>query len=178
MPPPRLEQQATAPDRRERRIPWYRQPFKTFYVLFQFSFLALVKLPYVSILYILPSQRPCRGWTWLQAIGVVLVRDGIRISMNCGLVQNKKDVRKEDLPLREKLGKHCRAEWIEPVKEEDVVGEVREIMLQNEVHPQGLAAYWYGEGVGHGEAVHLAGEDEKVLVHFHGGGYVVSAPAL
>lgn len=174
--PPRHEQEATAHEARKRRVPWYRQPYKTFYVIYQFGFLFLLQLPVLCIKFILPSLRPSRNWNWLQSIFVIVIRRFVRIGTNAGVLQKKKDVTKVDMPsvraVRRKCGSHCHAVFLDPLSEDDVVGEVKDLMVENDVHPAGVAIYWYGEDIAD-TPLEKAGANEKVVVHFHGGGYIV-----
>jgi len=174
--PPRLEQEATAAERKKPRVPWYRQPYKTAYLTFQFGLLFFFIVPYLCFRYIIPSQRPNPSWTWLQSVILIVIRDVVRIGTNSGLLQAKKDVTKANMPsdraVRRSCGSACQAVFLEPMSENDVVGEIKELMIKNDVHPAGVPVYWYGENIAE-EPIQRAAVDEKLVVHFHGGGYVV-----
>lgn len=100
----------------------------------------------------------------------------MRIGTNSGLVHSRTDVTKADMPdecaVRKACGNACQAVWLEPISKDDVVGEVKELMIENGVHPVGVAVYWYGEAIGDAP-VPKASPNEKLIVHFHGGGYIV-----
>lgn len=179
--PPRTEQEATAADRKRYRVPWYRQPYKTAYLTFQFSLLFFIIVPILCFRYMIPSQRPNPKWTWLQSVIVIIIRDAVRIGTNAGLLQVKKDVTKTDMPsdksVKRSCGSACQGVFLEPMSENDIVGEVKELMIKNEVHPAGVAVYWHGGNIAE-EPIQRAAVDEKVVVHFHGGGYIVRHPIL
>ena len=64
--------------------------------------------------------------------------------------------------------------WIEGVDEESIQGPVREWAKLAEVKPIRIPGYWQckdGKPVG---SILQAKDNEKVLYHMHGGGYVVS----
>lgn len=173
---PQLEQQATPPHLTERRLTRYRQPLKTLYLLSQFCFVLLFRLPLLCFRNVLRSQRPSPNWTWLQSISVTMIRVVVRIGTNAGAIQSRKDVTRQDMPsekeVRKACGSSCKAVWVEPVDEDDIVGEVRNLMIANRVKPAGVAAYWYGDSIADAP-IQKAAPNEKVLVQFHGGGYVV-----
>ena len=157
-----------------RRIPWYRQPLKTLYLTFHLGTLFLLLVPFWGIKFVLRSRRPSPTRSWISSIIVNVVRSFLRICTNAGVLQSRGDV--TELPsakqVRRMVGSACKAIWVEPIRGGDVWGEVKEVMVQNNVKPARVAAYWWGDGIADGP-VREAGHDEKVLVHFHGGGYVV-----
>ncbi|KAF8320392.1 alpha/beta-hydrolase [Clavulina sp. PMI_390] len=170
--PPRVEEEAHAATKPW--VPFYRQPWKTFYLISQLSFLFLIRVPFRCILFLLPVFRPSSKWTWLQSVFVPLIRDVVRIVTNAGVAQSRKDVHKADMPSPRKCGKACQGVFLEPLVADDIVGEVKELMVHNDVHPAGVAIYWYGDGVGT-HSITPATNDEKIVVHFHGGGYVMGS---
>ncbi|KAF8320369.1 hypothetical protein DL93DRAFT_1836035 [Clavulina sp. PMI_390] len=159
------------------RWPWfrvYRQPWKTIYLASQLSYHHLVRKPFSAILFLIPALRPNPKWTWQQSRFVTLLGEFFHIATQAGLIHSRKDIRKEDMASAEKCGKDCQGKFVDPVLEDDIVGEIREIMVKNEVHPAGVPAYWRGHGIGN-SPISPAGEDERLVIHFHGGGYVTGS---
>ncbi|KAF8320377.1 alpha/beta-hydrolase [Clavulina sp. PMI_390] len=155
-------------------VPVYRQPWKTFYLTFQFSFLFLILTPLRCVMFFLPALRPRPKWTWLQSTFVLLIHDLVPIATNAGIVQSRKDVRKVDMPSPKRCGRNCQGVFLDPLVADDIVGEVKELMIHNDVRPAGVAIYWHGDGVGT-RPIAPAADDEKIIVHFHGGGYVLGS---
>ncbi|KAF8320375.1 alpha/beta-hydrolase [Clavulina sp. PMI_390] len=157
--------------------PWnrvYRQPWKTFYLVSQFSFLLFIRAPLLGTQFLIPALRPSPKWSWLQSIFVPLFRDFFHIATHAGLIQARKDVEKADMLDAKACGRDCRGVFVDPVPESDIVGEIKEIMIGNDVHPAGVPAYWFGHEVGT-VPIAPAGKDEKLIVHFHGSGYVAGS---
>jgi hypothetical protein len=65
---------------------------------------------------------------------------------------------------KEKLG----FVWVDPVGEEWVRGEVKEIANVNGIRPAKVWGYWYGKRDGHGKHAQKAEKGQKVLYHLHG----------
>lgn len=168
----RLQMETTQPP--DRGVPWHRQPLKALYLTYQFGALFLFCVPFWAIKFIWRSQRPSPTRSWLNSVVINVVRNVIRIGTHAGVLQSRRDV--TELPsveqVRRAAGSSCKAVWIEPIKTDEVWGDVKTLMVQNDVTPARVAAFWLGDGVGDGP-VKRAEPDEKVLVHFHGGGYVV-----
>jgi hypothetical protein len=134
----------------ERRIPWHRQPLKTLYLTFHLGALFLLRVPFWAIKFVLRSQRPSPTWSWLNSIVVVVVRNFIRICTNGGVLQSRRDVTEPPSAeqVRRMVGSACKAIWIEPAKVDNVWGDIRKLMVQNDVKPARVEAYWWGEGIG------------------------------
>lgn len=157
-------------------IPWHKQPLKTIYVTSQLIVLLGVYVPYWIVKFSIRSQRPSPKWSLLKSLSVFLLRNLLGIFFNAGVIQSKSDT--SELLSGKKLklvaGSECRAIWIDPVLEGDVWGEVKHWKELNGVTLKKVGAYLWGEDA-ESPSVRPAKKDEKIIVHFHGGGYVVSS---
>ncbi|KAH9929387.1 Alpha/Beta hydrolase protein [Fomitopsis serialis] len=63
----------------------------------------------------------------------------------------------------------------EPISQEMIVGEVKELAELNGVKPVPFCGYWIKFKGAAGKPNQKAGPDEKVLMHLHGGGYIASS---
>ncbi|KAF8320391.1 alpha/beta-hydrolase [Clavulina sp. PMI_390] len=163
----------------------YRQPWKALYVTSQVGFLLLIRAPFLCCISLVPALRPNPKWNWKQAVTLPLARDIVHTVVHSGIAQSRKDADRSDMPSPQAYSKDCLGVFVDPVIAGDIQGEVKELMIQNDVQPAGVAMYWYGGGGGGvyseqvgdgvGTSVAPAGKDEKIVVHFHGGAYMMGS---
>lgn len=160
---------------RQRHIPWHRQPLKTVFLTLHLTTLVLVLVPWTTLKFIPRSKRPSPNWSLARSVQVYFLRNVIRIVTNAGTAQSRSDVTTlmDKSKLKMITGSSCKGVWLEPVPDDQVYGEVRERMIENGVKPQRVPAYLWGNGIAGWINVQPASQDEKIIVHFHGGGYVV-----
>jgi acetyl esterase/lipase len=147
------------------------QPFKSLYRLLHLLSQTFILAPLRSVLFLFPSLRPRRNWSWRRSLILCGLRGGVD-----GWFRSALPVYPGTLlgPEPEaKLPEGVGFVWVDPIPEEMVVGEVKEMAVVNDVTPARTCGYFYTR-----RAIHPIGparEGEKVICHFHGGGYVVGS---
>jgi hypothetical protein len=161
----------------------HTQPGKTFYLAYQFTLLVFIKLPYWTCHDLSPRRRPSKSWSlrlsltarfcrWWQSVGTisglftVFARDLSREVTDRELI---------------KAGNECRFVWIPAIEPEKDIIEgtlVHEYMERNKVSAFNVPGYFWGERAEDGKAGQQASPNEKVVLHFHGGAYIVSPSFL
>ncbi|KZT01804.1 alpha/beta-hydrolase [Laetiporus sulphureus 93-53] len=142
------------------------QPFKAIYTLSTVAGL-LLRLPYWTLINLLPSWRPRTTWTLGRAIFVNVFQVYIAYVYETGIPTPAYP--KEDAPDAATTG----LVFIDPVPTELIVGEVKEFARVNNVQPVRTAGFWIGPRGPSGEVGQKASPGEKVIYHLHGGGYVM-----
>ncbi len=165
-------------------IPWHRQPFKTLYVTYLITFLVLIKLPWWALYFVPINNRPSPTWSWGICMKTRLLRSIFPFLIRGGLITSV-HVSPDDLPPMSndeigKMGFNCRSVLIPSVNDEDLHGEIKKWKERNEVTTVAVPGYWWGDqersAPSLGDYPPVSGE--KVIIHFHGGAYVVSHTRL
>lgn len=148
-----------------------RQPFKTLYALYALWLEAAIRLPLSALLYLLlPSlTRPEPRWTWRQAVGVRLLR---------AIVQHSAAV-EVHVPLSLAPGPEgSRFVVMEPA--EDAVYKGPLVDDDETTKPAKIGGTWYAERYtpppssnGNGEAAKNDDNNKAIVLHFHGGAFVL-----
>ena len=149
-----------------------RKPSK---VIFLIGFLAItffVRLPWWFIYYSWRPNRPRKSWTLRRTIQVQILRQITKLSMKFGLVSGRNlslEVSQEELePL------NARFVWV-PELGEDLGGVVAEHAARVGAKSIAIPAYWIlKEGSKWSPEHEKPLKDEKVILYFHGGAFVVS----
>ncbi|KAI0340622.1 alpha/beta-hydrolase [Trametopsis cervina] len=141
-----------------------RQPFRAFYFFTNLTLLLFIRLPFWSLLYVLPSLRPRKTWSWKRSIIVQALRAFIdtlyATALPAAPVPDESTARKDGLV------------WVDATPEL-VVGEVKQFAETNAVEAVKVAGYWYGARDADGQVGQKATPGEKVVYHLHGGGFVI-----
>ncbi|KAI0370323.1 alpha/beta-hydrolase [Pilatotrama ljubarskyi] len=141
------------------------QPSKALYIAASIV-VVLARLPFWALTYTVSSWRPRSTWSFKRSLIVRLLRASMAV-MYATTPQSS-------IPLEacardaEKLG----LVWIEPIPDDLVVGEVKEMAETNEVRPAKTGGFWYGPRGPDGKAGQCAAPGEIVIYHFHGGAHV------
>ncbi|KAG9088026.1 hypothetical protein FRC06_002254 [Ceratobasidium sp. 370] len=141
------------------------QPFRTGFIAYK-VISVLVRLPFWALYYSIPPNRPRASWSWTKAITVNLVKSLNELSMRTGRFWNR-DLTKE-VPQKECKGTLFM--WIEPVPQNLITGQLEQFATAAGAESVRIPAYGFGDWAG--EPLKLAGENEKIVMHFHGGSYV------
>jgi hypothetical protein len=140
-----------------------------------FGFLAIVlfiRLPWWFIYYSWRSNRPRRSWTLHRTIRAQLLRQIASLPTKYGLFDGR-DLSLE-VPQEELEPLSARFVWIPELKE-DLVGALGEHAASAGVKSIAIPAYWIlKEGSRWSPEHEKPLKDEKVMVYFHGGAFVVS----
>lgn len=86
---------------------------------------------------------------------------------------NARDVTKE---VAAKDCRDARFIWLEGAPPSLIAGQIKQFADEAGVKPIRIPAYGFGQW-GAGDNVPLAGDNEKIVMHFHGGAYAVSISA-
>ena len=79
-----------------------------------------------------------------------------------------------EVPQEDLESLNARFIWIPELEKEDIVGEVAEHAAEADIESIAIPAYWIlKDGVKWSPAHDKAGNDEKVMLYIHGGGFVV-----
>ena len=150
-----------------------RQPFKVIRVLGLVVTTLFIRLPFWFIYYSWRPNRPRKNWTLRRTINVQILRQVTKLPMRFGVLDGR-DLSAE-VPQKELEPFNARFVWIPQLQEEDIVGIVAEHATRAGVKSIAIPAYWIlKEGCEwtpeHGKAL----KDEKTMLYFHGGAFVVS----
>jgi hypothetical protein len=63
--------------------------------------------------------------------------------------------------------------WIEAVSQSLIVGQLKQFAELAGAESVRIPAYGFGRWETGSTGLHLAGDDEKIIMHLHGGAYVV-----
>lgn len=149
----------------------HRQPFKAIYLL-GFSIVTILQLPCWLLYYSRRSNRPRRSWTLQRTIAVRMLRNTTRILLWLGVLDGR-DLSLE-VPQKELESLNARFVWIPELEKDDIVGMVAEHATRAGVESIAIPAYWIlKEGIKWSPAYERAQKDEKVVLYFHGGAFVV-----
>ncbi|KAI7626117.1 hypothetical protein KC343_g6397 [Hortaea werneckii] len=118
-------------------------------------FTNICTLPFYTFLFIFSSQRPCRQWTYKQAISVHIIR----------LVISALSLRGKSPPAKLEPGAEGDRFVVIPPAVSSTYKEITRI--DREIQPAQTGATWYPS------RPQKATELEQVVLHFHGGAYVI-----
>lgn len=136
---------------------WTRQPGTAVYTAF-FATFALLRLPWLCTLYLFPSMRPNRHWTFRKSLSRTLF---LYFGKYAATVELKPP------PPLEPGAEKDRFVIIQPAKS----GLYRDVLLCDPtIHPGTVGAVWHTKPITH-SGQHRRGQ--RVFVHLHGGAYVL-----
>ena len=149
----------------------HRQPFKAIYLL-GFVAITIIQLPCWVFYYSWRPNRPRKSWTLRRTVVVRMLRKTIRIHLWLG-VSSGRDLSLE-VPQKDLESLNARFVWIPELEKDDIVGIVAEHAARAGVESIAIPAYWIlKEGIKWSPAHEKAQKDEKVVLYFHGGAFVV-----
>ena len=150
----------------------HRQPFKAIYFLAFLVVIPFIRLPCWLIYHSWRPNRPRRTWTLRRTVGTRMIRKFTQLPLKIGLLTNL-DLSLEALPKGLGLF-NARYVWVPELGKEDIVGMVGERAARAGVESIAIPAYWIlKNGIKWSPEYEKAREDEKVLLYFHGGAFVV-----
>lgn len=138
--------------------PW---PLRVLFLLYT-GLSLVVRIPYWAITALRPSWRPRPTWGIVRHIRVRIIYTVID-----ALHQTALGV-PEDLEKAAATAAKTGFVWLEPIPEELLWGEVRDMAKLNEVVPARISGYWYGAPGEKGAVGQKANPGEKVVLWLHG----------
>ncbi|KAF8183120.1 Alpha/Beta hydrolase protein [Pholiota molesta] len=140
-----------------------KQPMKTFYWIFQLTFLVLVRFPLWFVFYIPRSWRPVKTWSLKRAFMVNTFRTILSMATQAGWPVA--------IPDHTAISTDARGVWVEPVNEL-VGGELKHWAEVADVSSIRIPGYWVHKTGSNIETAAPAQPGEKVILQCHGGAYV------
>ena len=156
---------------------FHRQPFKAIYILSLLTFMASIQLPYWLVYYSWRPNRPRKSWTLFRTICAQIIRQLAQLPYTAGVLF-KRNLSLE-VPQEELESFNSRFVWMPELEKEDIVGTVEEHASRAGVKSIAIPAYWIlKDGTKWSPAYDKAQKDEKVVLNFHGGAFVVCFSSL
>ena len=150
---------------------FHRQPFKAIYLL-GFLVTTSLRIPYWLIYYSWQPNRPRKSWTFRRTINVQILRKVAQLPLKLG-VHDGRNLSLE-VPQEELESLNARFVWVPELEKEDIVGMVAEHAARAGIKSIAIPAYWIlKEGIKWSSVYDKAQKDEKVMLYFHGGAFVV-----
>ncbi|CAE7080195.1 unnamed protein product [Rhizoctonia solani] len=143
------------------------EPFRSLYVCCKLA-VVLAKVPLWTLLYSVGADRPRPSWNLKKTLAVNALREIIETPMETG------DFRGRD-PTEEVAPRGCngaRFFWVDKVPSNLIVGEIRRLADACGTESVRIPAYGFGRW-GTGAEIPLAYDGEKILMHIHGGAFVM-----
>ncbi|KAG8764540.1 hypothetical protein FRC12_008040 [Ceratobasidium sp. 428] len=144
------------------------EPLKALLTIYEFG-VVLVKLPVWVLFYARRANRPRKSWTLTKTIFVNFLRNVSDPAMRMGRF-NGRNSTKEAVP---KDCQDARFIWLEPVSPKLIDGQVKKFAEAAKVQSARIPAYGYGKWGAEPTELLLAGDNERIVMHLHGGGYIV-----
>ncbi|EJD03418.1 alpha/beta-hydrolase [Fomitiporia mediterranea MF3/22] len=141
------------------------QPFKGIYVGCAALGLLFIRIPYWTLRNLFPSWRPRASWTIRRCIDVNMTRYMMGLGNQVGGLEHYPSYKEL------KVGNGVNGVWIDAVPEL-ITGDLKKWADTASIESIKIPGYWYhktGEQINMDEA---AKSDEKVILDFHGGGYM------
>ncbi|KAJ7169109.1 alpha/beta-hydrolase [Mycena crocata] len=176
-----------------------RQPLKAVYLAYFLVTTLFIRLPLWTFMAFFPALRPRRSWPFRRALIFHALKAFVELFFEIGFPEYCATLwalRTLQLPymgLQESPGfadvsigqnperiasspdaGESGFTWVEPLANEQIVGELKELAVLNSVQALKTAGYWYPSPVNTG-IVQTASPDEKVIMHLHSGGHVMGS---
>ena len=147
------------------------QPLKLIHLFALFLTIPFIRLPWWLVYYSWRPNRPRKSWTLRRTIIVRAARRVFQLTFKFGVREDCDP--SLDVP-QEKL-EPFNARFVRiPKLDEDIVGVVAEHATRTGVESIVVPAYWIlKKGTNWSPAHEKAQNDEKVMLYFHGGAFVV-----
>ena len=147
------------------------QPLKLVHLFGLFLTIPFIQLPWWLVYYSWRPNRPRKSWTLRRTIVVRATRRAVQLAFRFGVRENYDP--SLDAPQEELEPFNARFVRI-PKLDEDIVGVVAEHAARTGAESIAVPAYWIlKKGTHWSPAYENAQEDEKVMLYFHGGAFVV-----
>ncbi|KAF9262308.1 alpha/beta-hydrolase [Marasmius fiardii PR-910] len=140
------------------------QPVKTLYTIVGVLWI-LVRLPFWVVRNLIPSWRPRRGWSFGRAIVVELSNSAVVIMRNAFPPPPQSF---------DKLAQTPGFVWVEPLRNEHIVGEIKKFAELNDVKAERVGGFWFTSEGDHTPPKE-AKQGERILYYLHGGGFVMGS---
>ncbi|KXN89314.1 Esterase [Leucoagaricus sp. SymC.cos] len=141
------------------------QPFKVLYLLLAVAFLLFIQLPFYTIYYAFPSMRPRRSWSLSRSLIMVALQSFVNTMYNTAPMTPPS-------PLEaEAKGESVGFVTIEPAAAVLVNEDIVEAAKVNNVTAVKTGGFWYAPKDREVTVGQKAAKNEKVIYHFHGGGF-------
>lgn len=150
---------------------WSYQPFTTFYVVYFFTFLLFVYMPFRAITSIPRSGRGCPEWSWYKSLAVSFLRRMMWFMCQTRIVLTPRPPTVDAPSVKNSV-----FVWVDPIETEGpnsmVKGELRRALDIQQSVIKRTSGFWYScpkNGSPVGDARSMPGE--RVIYHLHGGAY-------
>ncbi|KAJ6594256.1 alpha/beta-hydrolase [Mycena capillaripes] len=151
---------------------FHRQPLKTLYLTYFLVTTIFIRLPCWTLMAAIPALRPRKSWPFRRALILHVMKALVGLFFDIGFPvsvgQNPEEIASS--PTANETG----FTWVDPVDDEQVVGELKELAARNNVKAVRTAGYWYTSPTNSG-TVDKAAPNEKVIMHLHSGGHVMGS---
>ncbi|KAJ6462316.1 alpha/beta-hydrolase [Mycena vulgaris] len=152
---------------------FHRQPLKAVYLTYFIATTIFIRLPFWTVLAAIPALRPRRSWPFRRTLILHVMKSFVGLFFDIGFPvsvgQHPEQI------AASSTASETGFTWVDPLAEEQIVGELKQLADLNDVQAVRTAGYWYhasGENTG---AVKMALPDEKVIMHLHSGGHVMGS---
>ncbi|TBU37772.1 alpha/beta-hydrolase [Dichomitus squalens] len=147
-----------------------RQPAKSLYLAYFVSSLIICKLPFWSVRYARPSQRPRPTWTWKRTMIIRTMQELFSCKVKVKIGSGRDTLSAvPDSSLTD-----AKFVWVEGIDEPLYCGEIRRLGDITGVRPARIAGYWLLKkgAVWDGPK---AKPGEKTVLHLHGGAFYIGS---
>ncbi|KAG0702258.1 alpha/beta-hydrolase [Suillus ampliporus] len=144
------------------------QPWKTLYLTYTVLSVVFVRLPFWFIISAVPSYRPRRSWNMTRTIaawGLQVFTTGLFALGAFDRANPEEETKNAALGLV----------WVDGVPADFIRGDIASLAKANNVGPVRIHGYWHGKRDTAGNVGQRAYPGEKLLLIFHGGGYVMGS---
>ncbi|KAJ6589904.1 alpha/beta-hydrolase [Mycena vulgaris] len=149
---------------------FHRQPLKTIYLAYFLATTILIRLPLWTIIAAIPPLRPRRSWPFRRVLIFRAMKASVGVYFDVGFpVSIGQD---PGQCAASSTARETGFTWVEPLAEEQIVGELKELAALNNVQAVRTAGYWFQAAPEDIGTVKKAAKDEKVIMHLHSGGHV------
>ncbi|KAJ7217309.1 alpha/beta-hydrolase [Mycena pura] len=151
-----------------------QQPLKAIYLTYFVASTIFIRLPVWALMAAIPALRPRPSWPFRRALIFHAMKALVQLFFDIGFpVSMGHDSEKiASSPTASESG----FAWVEPLADEQIVGELKELAALNNVQAVRTAGYWFHaaapKNIG---SVKNAAPDEIVILHLHSGGHVMGS---
>ncbi|KAJ7169082.1 alpha/beta-hydrolase [Mycena crocata] len=151
---------------------FHRQPLKALYLSYFLATTLFIRLPFWTVISAVPALRPRRSWPFRRALILHVMKAFVGLFFDIGFPvsvgQDPEQIASS--PEASETG----FTWVEPLTDDQIVGELKELAGVNNVKAVKTAGYWYPPSA-RGN-VQTTSPDDKVILHLHSGGHVMGSP--
>ncbi|KAJ6464612.1 alpha/beta-hydrolase [Mycena vitilis] len=154
---------------------FHRQPLKTVYLTYFLTTTLLLRLPCWVLRAAIPALRPRRSWPFRRTLSFYLMKAFVSLFFDVGFPPALMGPNPEEVaasPSASSTG----FTWVEPLADEQIVGELKELAALNDVKVVRTHGYWYtSPNSVQTRTVERANPGEIVIMHLHSGGHVMGS---